>query len=201
MLFVEQGSVYIWVLSQQNYQSEKEKKLRGGILLVQANRAVSQLSFIPLPRVGSRTANRSVRSVNQCGHEFWLSLMLSKASLLPALPPTIKQVLSAYLKPHCEHEHAITVHGWIKSVRRQKNVSFAVVNDGTTLRGLQAVFLQNDAEQIKRLTAGASVRLTGKLIESLGKGQDCELRVENVEVLGDCEPEVILIPVFLSSFS
>ncbi|KAF8492117.1 hypothetical protein JB92DRAFT_3085038 [Gautieria morchelliformis] len=115
-------------------------------------------------------------------------------SLLAALPPTIKQVLSSYSKKgHHEHEHAITtVHGWIKSVRRQKNVSFAVVNDGTTLKGLQAVFLQPETEQaaiMKRLTTGTSVRLTGNLVKSLGKGQDCELRVDMVEVLGDCEPE------------
>ena len=132
--------------------------------------------------------------------------MLPKPSSLAALPPTIKQVLSTYSnRGHCEHKHAITtVHGWIKSVRRQKNVSFAVVNDGTTLRGLQAVFIQPEAEQavlMRRLATGMSVRLTGKLIESLGKGQECELRVEEVEVLGDCEPEVIITPVFSISLS
>jgi asparaginyl-tRNA synthetase len=143
------------------------------------------------------------------GHVFvpQIKHMLSRSySLLAALPPTIKQVLSSYSnKGHHEHEHAITtVHGWIKSVRRQKNVSFAVVNDGTTLKGLQAVFLQPETEQaatMKRLTTGTSVRLTGKLIKSLGKGQDCELRVDMVEVLGDCEPEVILPSGFFASLS
>lgn len=125
--------------------------------------------------------------------------MLSRSySILSTLPPTIKQVISSFSnRGHHENDHAVTaVHGWIKSIRRQKNVSFAVVNDGTTLKGLQAVFLQPEAEQaalVRRLNTGTSVRLSGKLIESLGKGQDYELRVQNVEVLGDCDPEVISI--------
>jgi OB-fold nucleic acid binding domain len=119
--------------------------------------------------------------------------------VLASLPPTIKQILTACSnKSHREQDHAVTtVYGWIKSIRRQKGVSFAVVNDGTTLKGLQAVFLQPEAEQaalMKRLTTGASVCLSGKLIESLGRGQDYELRVQTVEVMGDSDPEVISTP-------
>ena len=78
------------------------------------------------------------------------------------------------------------------------------MNDGTTLQGLQAVFIHPEAEQaslMKRLTTGTSVRLDGMLIESLGKGQDYELKVEKMEVLGDCEPEVIFIRLFHFSLS
>lgn len=31
--------------------------------------------------------------------------------------------------------------GWIKSVRKQKNVAFAVLTDGSSAQGLQAVFV------------------------------------------------------------
>jgi hypothetical protein len=41
-----------------------------------------------------------------------------------------------------------------------------------------------------RLTNGASVRLTGKLVESPGAGQEHELQVDVVDVLGGCDPEV-----------
>lgn len=56
------------------------------------------------------------------------------------LPPTIKQILASPVQPE---EELVTVSGWIKSIRRQKNVSFAVLTDGSSPQGLQAVFLGN----------------------------------------------------------
>ena len=45
-------------------------------------------------------------------------------------------------------------------------------------------------ENRDRLTNGANVKLTGRLGESPGAGQEKELLVENVEILGGCDPEV-----------
>jgi asparaginyl-tRNA synthetase len=41
----------------------------------------------------------------------------------------------------------VTVRGWIRSVRKQKQVSFATVNDGSTLKGIQAILNEEDAEK------------------------------------------------------
>ncbi|KAF9267249.1 asparaginyl-tRNA synthetase [Marasmius fiardii PR-910] len=106
---------------------------------------------------------------------------------LTALPPTIRQLLSSTPK-HAEDGVHATVTGWIKSIRRQKRVSFAIVNDGTTSAGLQAVF-PNSSLVPKELTNGASVKLSGRLGKSLGAGQEKELLVKDVEVLGLCNPE------------
>lgn len=57
-------------------------------------------------------------------------------------PPTIRQLLSA---PHTSQGSVTEVCGWVKSVRRQKNVTFAVVSDGSSTRGLQAVFARDIA--------------------------------------------------------
>ena len=54
---------------------------------------------------------------------------------LTRLGSTIRQVLAS--KPNNESIH---VHGWIKSVRLQKSIAFAMVHDGTTPKGLQVVF-------------------------------------------------------------
>lgn len=62
--------------------------------------------------------------------------MLSKRFALPA---TIRQLLSSGQ----EAGSKVQVHGWIKSVRRQKNVAFAVINDGSCASGLQAVLHNN----------------------------------------------------------
>lgn len=59
------------------------------------------------------------------------------ASTARQLPPTIRQLLS----PETVHDSAsVIVTGFVKSVRRQKRVAFAAVNDGSSPDGLQAVF-------------------------------------------------------------
>ncbi|KAF8654697.1 hypothetical protein AX16_003448 [Volvariella volvacea WC 439] len=108
------------------------------------------------------------------------------------LPPTIRQLLSP--RPGgaeaATTEERITVHGWVKSVRKQKNVSFAVITDGSTAKGLQTVFVGSENKLVPHLTNGASVQLTGKLVQSPGKGQDKEFLVEDGKVLGTCDPEL-----------
>jgi aspartyl/asparaginyl-tRNA synthetase len=49
--------------------------------------------------------------------------------------------------------------------------------------------------QRTRLTNGCSVRLTGNLVNSQGKGQDKELVVEKCEVVGTCDPDVRNRPI------
>ncbi|CAG8533367.1 4176_t:CDS:2 [Funneliformis mosseae] len=78
----------------------------------------------------------------------------------------------------------IQVNGWIRTVRIQKNVSFASINDGSSLKGLQAILSNEDA---KKLTTGTCVRLHGVLVDSIGKEQNKELQVNKVEILGECD--------------
>jgi len=56
------------------------------------------------------------------------------------LPPTIRQLLSSSDK----EVQSTTLTGWVKSVRKQKNVTFAIINDGTNAEGLQAVVLKQE---------------------------------------------------------
>ncbi|CAB5349543.1 unnamed protein product [Rhizophagus irregularis] len=69
--------------------------------------------------------------------------------------------------------------------KNTKNVSFASINDGTSVKGLQAI-LSN--EVAKKLTTGTCVRLHGILVDSIGKEQTKELQVNKVEILGECDP-------------
>lgn len=66
---------------------------------------------------------------------FCILMLLKRFASTGTLPPTIRQILSSG-KDTASNVH---VHGWIKSVRRQKNVTFAVVNDGSCASGLQTV--------------------------------------------------------------
>ncbi|KAI8998674.1 asparaginyl-tRNA synthetase [Trametes punicea] len=106
------------------------------------------------------------------------------SSAASSLPPTIRQLLASSTTAP---ETAIQVNGWVKSIRRQKKVAFAVISDGSSEPGLQAVF--TDVTLAKHLTNGASVRLRGTLTDSPGAGQAKELQVDEAEVLGECDPE------------
>ncbi|GJJ14880.1 hypothetical protein Clacol_009149 [Clathrus columnatus] len=102
------------------------------------------------------------------------------------LAPTIKQILNNGQIPA-----KTVVHGWVKSIRRQKKATFIAVNDGSTLEGMQAVFLHpngNVSDTISNVSTGTSVRLIGELIQSPGRGQEKELRVEEVVIFGLCDP-------------
>lgn len=77
----------------------------------------------------------------------------------------------------------VTVHGWVRTVRDQKTFSFIEVNDGSTLGNLQVVADGSFPD----ITTGASVVITGHLVESPGKNQALELRASDVKILGTCD--------------
>jgi asparaginyl-tRNA synthetase len=83
----------------------------------------------------------------------------------------------------------INVMGWVRTFR---NNQFIALNDGSCLANLQVVvdFERENPALLKRIATGASLKITGDLIESQGKGQTVELTAKNIEVLGDCDPEV-----------
>ena len=81
----------------------------------------------------------------------------------------------------------VTVKGWVRTYRNDK---FIAINDGSTINNIQAVVNETfDATQLKRLTTGAAVRITGELIESQGAGQKVEIQVKELEILGDSDAE------------
>jgi asparaginyl-tRNA synthetase len=78
--------------------------------------------------------------------------------------------------------------GWVRSFR---NNQFIALNDGSTNHNIQVVAelgLLDDAT-LKRITTGASLKVEGTLIESLGKGQSVEIKATSVEILGDSDAE------------
>jgi len=85
----------------------------------------------------------------------------------------------------------ITVHGWIRTRRDSKaGISFLAIHDGSCFDAIQAIVpneLNNYQSEVLKLTAGASVKVTGNLVESPGDGQSFEIQASNVEVLGFVE--------------
>ena len=82
----------------------------------------------------------------------------------------------------------VTVMGWVRSFR---NNQFIALNDGSTNNNLQVVaeLGKFDEAILKRITTSASLKVTGVVIPSLGKGQKLELKAATIEILGDSDAE------------
>ena len=90
-----------------------------------------------------------------------------------------------------EPQECVTVMGWVRTKRESKGFAFLEINDGSCLANLQVVV---DAgipgwECVERILTGASVRVVGDVVASLGKGQRWELRARELELLGEAGPE------------
>ena len=85
-------------------------------------------------------------------------------------------------------DQAVAINGWVRTRRDSKaGFSFVAVSDGSCFDNIQVVApsaLPNYTAEILQLTAGCSVRCTGKLVSSQGKGQTVEIQAERVEVIG-----------------
>ena len=89
--------------------------------------------------------------------------------------------------------HEVQILGWVRTKRDSKNLCFIQVNDGSCFASIQLTFDRdsnnpnndNIEEQLKKITTGASVKATGKLIPSPASGQAVEVSLENIEVLGE----------------
>ncbi|HHT02903.1 MAG TPA: asparagine--tRNA ligase [Bacteroidales bacterium] len=88
-------------------------------------------------------------------------------------------------------EKEICVKGWVRSKRGNKNIAFIALNDGTIVHNIQVVveLAQFDQDMIKRITTGASLRINGKLVESVGQGQNVEVQATEIEIYGEADPE------------
>ena len=82
----------------------------------------------------------------------------------------------------------ITINGWIKSHRKQKEYGFIDFTDGTCFQTLQVVYDNKleDFLDIQKLHIGSAVELNGVIIKSEGGGQSHELKLSKIKLLGDC---------------
>ncbi|MCQ2351138.1 MAG: asparagine--tRNA ligase [Paludibacteraceae bacterium] len=83
----------------------------------------------------------------------------------------------------------VTVKGWVRTRRGNKNVGFIALNDGSTIKNLQIVvdFAKISEESIKDVTTGACICAIGTLTQSQGAGQSVEVQADSIEVYGTAD--------------
>jgi asparaginyl-tRNA synthetase len=83
----------------------------------------------------------------------------------------------------------VTVSGWVRTFR---NNQFIALSDGSCLSTIQLVVEREglDEDIIKKINPGAAIRATGELTPSQGRGQKVEIKVSDLEIYGESDPEV-----------
>ena len=84
--------------------------------------------------------------------------------------------------------NTIVVKGWVRAFRSNR---FIQLNDGSCMGNIQAVidFESFDEQLLKRVTTASAVSVKGELVASQGTGQDFEIQVTHLDVIGDAHPD------------
>ena len=90
----------------------------------------------------------------------------------------------------------ISLEGWVRNHRKQKEFGFIEFYDGTAFKNIQLVYDNKleDFDEITKLHIGSSIKVEGKIVKSLGKGQDYEIVVSKIKLEGDCPEDYPLQP-------
>lgn len=89
----------------------------------------------------------------------------------------------------------VTLKGWIRNHRKQKEFGFIEFSDGTCFKHVQIVYENRlkDFENIQKLHNGSAIEVRGKVVEST-KEQDFEINAEEIILLGDCPEDYPMQP-------
>ena len=90
----------------------------------------------------------------------------------------------------------VTISGWIRNHRKQKDFGFIDFNDGTFFKNLQIVYDSNldNFEEIQKLHIGSAITVRGKIVKSEGKGQSIEMKLIDFTLEGDCPEDYPIQP-------
>ena len=102
----------------------------------------------------------------------------------------IKEIYDLY-KDYLDKE--IVVKGWIRKHRKQKEIGFIDISDGTCFKKLQVVYDKDlsDFDIIQKIYFGSAVEVKGILQT---KEDAIELKATEVKVIGDCDEDYPIQP-------
>ncbi len=105
-------------------------------------------------------------------------------------------VKDLYLKIEEYLGKEVVLEGWIKNHRKQKDFGFIDFSDGTYFKHVQLVYSSSldNFDAITKLHIGSAIKAIGTIVKSEGSGQDFEMKVDNIELLGDCPEDYPMQP-------
>ena len=104
----------------------------------------------------------------------------------------MKEILRTKIKDLLEMEagREVLAKGWVRTKRGNKEIAFIALNDGSTIKNLQIVVDKNEETSalLAKISTGACIGVRGQLVESVGGGQAVEVKAEEIEIYGECDP-------------
>ncbi len=90
----------------------------------------------------------------------------------------------------------VTLEGWVRNNRNQSNFGFIDFNDGTYFQNLQLVYEKDlkDFDLISKIRVGSALRVKGTIIPSQGSNQSHEMKVKEIEIIGDSDEDYPIQP-------
>ena len=90
----------------------------------------------------------------------------------------------------------VTIDGWVRNNRSQSNFGFIDFNDGTYFKSLQLVYDKENKnfDMFSKIRVGSALRVKGTIVKSEGANQSHEMKLDSVEVLGDCDDDYPIQP-------
>lgn len=90
----------------------------------------------------------------------------------------------------------VSLEGWVRNHRKQKEFGFIDFYDGTFFKPIQIVYTNDlkDVDEISKIHIGSAVRIVGKMIDSPKEGQEFEIEAISIQVEGDCPTDYPLQP-------
>jgi len=86
------------------------------------------------------------------------------------------------------NEKEVTLHGWIRNNRAQKEFGFINLNDGTFFETIQVVYeseMLDNFKETQKFRVGSSLRVKGILVVTPSMKQPFEIKAREIELLGD----------------
>lgn len=90
----------------------------------------------------------------------------------------------------------VTIQGWIRNHRKQKEFGFIDFSDGTCFQHIQIVYddkLESFSE-IQKFHVGSAIEVVGQVVASPKEGQAFEIQAKEVTLLGDCPEDYPIQP-------
>ena len=104
----------------------------------------------------------------------------------------MKEILRTKIKDLLEMEagREVLAKGWVRTKRGNKEIAFIALNDGSTIKNLQIVVDKKEETSalLAKISTGACIGVRGQLVESVGGGQAVEVKAEEIEIYGECDP-------------
>ncbi len=90
----------------------------------------------------------------------------------------------------------VILQGWIRNHRKQKEFGFIDFSDGTSFKHVQLVYNNElkDFDEIQKFHIGSAIEVKGIVVKSEGSGQDYEVKVSEIKLLGDCPEDYPMQP-------